>query len=193
MKKILLSSALVAILSLTGCGSKEPTVDTTKDTAATQQQTATDSGTNNAAAMTTESVSDSLVVVDENGVAGADSNEMTMSGLESQMQSVHFDFDKFSIRPDMEDEMKNNANLAKGDAINYMIKLEGNCDEWGSDEYNFALGLKRANSTKSALVNEGVDAKRITMVSYGESNPICSDKTDACWAKNRRVDFKLLP
>jgi peptidoglycan-associated lipoprotein len=123
----------------------------------------------------------------------ADSNEMTMSGLESQMESVNFDFDKFNIRPDMEDRIKNNAGLANGAALSYMIKLEGNCDEWGSDEYNFALGLRRANATKSALLNEGVEEKRITMVSYGESNPICSDKTKNCWAKNRRVDFKLLP
>ena len=74
-----------------------------------------------------------------------------------------------------------------------MIKLEGNCDEWGSDEYNYALGLRRANAVKAAMTAQGVSADRITMVSYGESNPVCTDKTKECWAHNRRVDFKLLP
>jgi len=71
------------------------------------------------------------------------------------------------------------------------IKVEGNCDEFGSDEYNFALGLKRANAVKAALVNGGVNADTISMTSLGESNPICLEKTQECWAKNRRVDFKL--
>ena len=54
-------------------------------------------------------------------------------------------------------------------------------------------GLKRANTVKTAIIAEGVDEKRITMVSYGESNPVCTDKTKECWAQNRRVDTKLLP
>ena len=74
-----------------------------------------------------------------------------------------------------------------------VITIEGNCDEWGSDEYNFALGLKRTKAAKDSLVAEGVDATRISMVSYGESNPVCVEKTQECWAKNRRDDFKLLP
>ena len=75
----------------------------------------------------------------------------------------------------------------------FNIILEGNCDEWGSDEYNFALGLKRAEAVKKAIVAEGVDASRVSMVSFGESSPTCTDKTKECWAQNRRVDFKLLP
>ncbi len=193
MKKILLSSALITVLAFTGCGSKEPTVVKKTDTAAVTQDPNANGTAPESKAMTEESLTNELVVVDPNGVKSVDTNEMTMSGLESQMQSINFDFDKFNIRPDMQEKVTNNANLAKGDAINYMIKLEGNCDEWGSDEYNFALGLKRANATKSALINEGVASSRITMVSYGESNPTCSDKTQECWSKNRRVDFKLLP
>lgn len=185
MKTILLSSALAALLAFSGCSSKQPAIDATADQ--------TGSSTSASTGMTTETVGDDIAVIDENGVAGVDSNEMTMSGLEAQMQSINFDFDKFNIRTDMEDRVKNNAGISNGDAQNYMIKLEGNCDEWGSDEYNYALGLKRANATKTAMVNEGVDANRITMVSYGESNPTCSDKTQECWAANRRVDFKLLP
>jgi peptidoglycan-associated lipoprotein len=101
--------------------------------------------------------------------------------------SVLFDFDKYNIRPDMEAPLKSNAALVK----NKSVKLEGNCDEFGSDEYNYALGLKRANSVKTELVNEGINADSITMVSLAEGNPVCTEKTKECWAKNRRVDFKL--
>ena len=97
------------------------------------------------------------------------------------------------IQHDMQNHVSADAAIAKNDAASFNIKLEGNCDEWGSDEYNFALGLKRANAVKKALVAEGVDAAKISMFSYGESNPTCKDKTQACWSKNRRVDFTLLP
>jgi len=118
---------------------------------------------------------------------------MNMANIEKQMLSIYFDFDKFDIKSDMQEKVSADATLAKTTANAFMVKLEGNCDEWGSDEYNFALGLKRASSVKDSLVAEGVDASRITMVSYGESNSVCADKTKDCWAKNRRVDFKLLP
>ncbi|MFA7500691.1 MAG: OmpA family protein, partial [Sulfurimonas sp.] len=110
-----------------------------------------------------------------------------------ELLSIYFDFDKFNIRSDMQGNLSTDSNIANTKAKDFSIKLEGNCDEWGSDEYNFALGLKRANTVKKALVAEGVNTNRISMVSFGESNPVCNDKTKDCWAKNRRVDFKLLP
>ena len=182
MKKVLFSSAIVAALIFTGCSSKNPSIDTTKDTNSEQN------AKNNS---NTETVSGTDIVVNENN--SADSNEMSMSTLESQMQSVHFNFDQFSLSSSMNDKVSENAALATTKASSYMIKVEGNCDEWGSDEYNYALGLKRANSAKAVLVEEGVSPERISMVSYGESNPVCNDKTKECWAENRRVDFKLLP
>jgi peptidoglycan-associated lipoprotein len=189
MKSILLSSALVALLTLTGCSTKEPTIDVTDDAA----QTMSSEPAPTASVEQTETIPEDVIAVDENGFANADSNEMTMSGIERKMQAVNFDFDKFNIRPDMQDKVVANAKLANVEAADYSIKLEGNCDEWGSDEYNYALGLKRANSVKTEMINNGVDAGRITMVSYGESNPLCTDKTQECWSQNRRVDFKLLP
>ena len=186
MKTIVLSSTLIALLTFSGCSTKEATID------ATAQEESTTTSVNDG--MTTETVpADSVVVVDEDGFGSADSNEMTMSGLERQMQTVQFDFDKFNIRTDMKPRVVANSELANAAASDYTIKLEGNCDEWGSDEYNYALGLRRANSVKSEMVSNGVAAERITMVSYGESSPVCTDKTKECWAQNRRVDVKLLP
>ena len=104
-----------------------------------------------------------------------------------KFESVRFNFDKSDIRKSEQPVMESNAKLAKAvDAVT----VEGNCDEFGTDEYNYALGLKRAKSVKDSLVAKGVASGKITVVSYGESNPTCKDKTKACYAQNRRVDFK---
>ena len=112
------------------------------------------------------------------------------------LESVHFGFDKYKLSDEMREVTT--ANYVKIDETSQSysdlkIKLEGNCDEWGSDEYNYALGLKRAKATKDALVADGIDAKSIVMVSFGESNPVCTQKNTACWKMNRRVDYRLLP
>jgi peptidoglycan-associated lipoprotein len=188
MKSILLSSAVIALLVFSGC-SKEPMVDESvyqhQSENVIQPETTID----------TETVSSDNISVDtSNGMNDEfDNKEMRMANLEKEFSNIYFDFDKFLIRSDMKENLSLDAKLANGKASNLNIKLEGNCDEWGSDEYNFALGLKRANTTKDALIAEGVAANRISMISYGETNPTCSDKTQECWSKNRRVDFKLLP
>ena len=72
------------------------------------------------------------------------------------------------------------------------IRIEGNTDERGSDEYNLALGQRRAASAKKYLVDHGVDAGRIDIVSYGEERPACTDHAETCWQQNRRDDFRIL-
>lgn len=112
------------------------------------------------------------------------------------LESVHFGFDKYNLSDEMREVTTSNYVKIDETTQSYSdlkIKLEGNSDEWGSDEYNYALGLKRAKATKDALIADGVDAKRIVMVSFGESNPICTQKNTACWKMNRRVDYRLLP
>jgi peptidoglycan-associated lipoprotein len=106
---------------------------------------------------------------------------------------VYFDFDKYNIRNDQMANVQEVANLLKDNKTNYTVRIEGNCDEWGSDEYNYALGLKRAKVVKNALIDLGVDKNKLTIISYGESNPICTAHNKECWAKNRRDNFTLLP
>jgi len=187
MKSIILSSVVTALLVLSGCSSKEPIVDEPAGQAS-------NSKVQEVKAVETETVSaEDSSVLGENATSKSDTNEMNMAGIEKELSTVYFDFDKFNVRSDMQEKVTNDAKIANGAASAFTVKLEGNCDEWGSDEYNFALGLKRASAVKKLLVADGVNADRITMVSYGESNPVCTDKTKECWSQNRRVDFKLLP
>lgn len=112
--------------------------------------------------------------------------------IQSEVQSVYFDFDKYNVKADQQSRVNSNAalfNQAGAEALN--VKVEGNCDEWGTDEYNYALGLKRAKSVKDALIQEGVGADRISVVSYGESNPVCTQRSGDCDAQNRRDEFKV--
>jgi len=104
-------------------------------------------------------------------------------------QSIYFNFDDYGIGSSMEGTIQRNAAVANKKGAK--IKIEGNCDEFGTDEYNYALGLKRAKAVKDALAMQGVPASRMIMVSYGESSPACSEPTDACYAQNRRVDLRL--
>jgi peptidoglycan-associated lipoprotein len=74
---------------------------------------------------------------------------------------------------------------------NVKVLIGGYCDERGSEEYNLALGQNRAGSAKKGLVDAGVEADRIRVISYGKERPFCSESTEACWQKNRRAGFSL--
>lgn len=181
MKRVAYLSAVLAVLVFTGCSTKEPAIDATANAAGN----GANNGTSNGQMSGTDG---SAVIAPITNASAADSAATGTSGTAgSGIVNVYFDYDKFDIREDMMASVKGNAALLK----NKTFKLEGNCDEFGSDEYNFALGLKRANAVKTALVNEGVIADSISMVSLGEGNPACTEKTQECWAKNRRVEVKL--
>ena len=183
MKNAALISATVALLVLSGCSSKEPAIDATAASSASAT-----TGTAGSSASATTGTDSSAVIAPITNASSTDASASAgTNGSEGGLANILFDYDKFNIREDMEAPMKSNSALLKGKTV----KLEGNCDEFGSDEYNYALGLKRANTVKTALVNDGMNPDSITMVSFGESNPVCLEKTPECWQKNRRVEFKL--
>ena len=107
------------------------------------------------------------------------------------LKDIYFDFDKYDIRPGDAKILDSNATWLKGN--NNLVLIEGHCDERGTNEYNLALGERRAKATMNYLVSQGIQANRITIISYGEERPVCSEKTEACWAKNRRASFLVKP
>jgi len=119
-----------------------------------------------------------------------------VNNTDVSLSSVHFAFDKYNLSDEMRVITKTNYKIISNLITtnnDLKIKLEGNCDEWGTDEYNYALGLKRAKIVKDTLINDGISEDKILIVTFGESNPLCSDKSENCWKKNRRTDYKLLP
>jgi len=104
------------------------------------------------------------------------------------LQPIYFDFDKSFVRDDGRAVMKANAEWLKANP-KVKIRIEGNCDERGTKEYNQALGQRRATSAKKYFTDLGISAKRISLISYGKEKPVCSDQTEDCWQKNRRDDF----
>jgi peptidoglycan-associated lipoprotein len=108
------------------------------------------------------------------------------------LKDIHFEFDKYDVRPEDAKTLDANASWLKSNAEN-LVLIEGHCDERGTNEYNLALGERRAKATMNYLVSQGVQANRITIISYGEERPVCNEKTESCWAKNRRAHFLVKP
>jgi peptidoglycan-associated lipoprotein len=104
---------------------------------------------------------------------------------------IYFDFDKSTIRPDAAATLDRKIPWLQANP-GMRIRIEGNADERGSDEYNLALGQRRAASAKRYLVERGIAADRFDLVSYGEERPVCTEHNEACWQQNRRDDFRIV-
>ena len=104
------------------------------------------------------------------------------------LKTVYYDFDESNIRDDQVSTLENNASVLKADA-GTRTTIEGHCDERGTNEYNLALGDRRARSSKNFLINLGIDPNRMTTVSYGEERPVCTEHDESCWWQNRRGAF----
>ena len=109
----------------------------------------------------------------------------------SALADIYFDLDKYNIRADDAEILKKDAEWLKANPG--QARIEGNCDERGTIEYNLALGQRRADSTKNYLVTLGVDKSRLETISYGKERPVDPGHNEAAWAKNRRAHFAPLP
>lgn len=109
---------------------------------------------------------------------------------EFENEDIHFDFDSSVIREDAKPILHKKAEFLK-QYPTLKITIEGHCDERGTNEYNLALGERRAHSAWQYLVNLGINPERMQMISYGEERPIATGHDEASWAKNRRAHFVI--
>lgn len=112
--------------------------------------------------------------------------------LASQVHDIHFAYDKSDIPAEEQTTLQQDATSLKqifGVDPNFTVTIEGHCDERGSAQYNLALGDRRANSVKEALVAMGVPGDKLKTISYGKERPLCTDATEECYARNRRAHF----
>jgi peptidoglycan-associated lipoprotein len=110
---------------------------------------------------------------------------------DSGLKEVYFEFDRYDLDAEDRAVLKSNAEWLKKSAT-LRVEIEGHCDERGTNEYNLALGAKRAQAAKDYLISLGVTPNRISATSYGEEIPVCREHSEGCWQKNRRDRFVTL-
>lgn len=165
----------VAILYLAGCSTAKPAAEP-QATAQPQSQAATEKkGLTNASGSQS-----SLEQLQKGTPVGTPSS--------SALKDVYFDFDRYDVRDDARNTLKANAAWLKENPT-VMVDIEGHCDERGTAEYNLALGAKRAQAAKDYLTTLGIDAQRLSTISYGQELPVCTEHTEDCWQKNRHDRF----
>ena len=216
MKKGLFLSFVTTLLIMSGCSNKAPSVgiDSSSDVRAEDDNTKNQNNSQEIVRKVVEEtvycdkvdniaiLDNSSLAIDKKDIFTGESDKETKKVTEitsskdalENAKNIYFNFDQYNINSVMLPKIEYNAQIFSIDSTKYLkVKVGGNCDEWGSDEYNYALGLKRAKSVKDSLIAEGIDSDRFVLISYGESNPSCQEHTKLCWSKNRRADFELLP
>jgi peptidoglycan-associated lipoprotein len=112
------------------------------------------------------------------------------AAFHQNVQDIFFDYDSYDIRPDAQTSAQTAATYLNAHT-GIKLVIGGYCDERGSAEYNLALGENRANAAKTSLVNAGVAASRIRVISYGKEKQFCTESTESCWQQNRRAQFSM--
>lgn len=161
--KLMLSVAMVLAVSLTGagCKTKKPKDNGNTGTGKTEHTSG-------------------------NGQPAIDQDSLLFGP--SGLQPIYFDFDSSSVRADQVSVLQKNADLLK-QVSSAIIQVAGNCDERGTQEYNLALGERRALAVREYLIKLGISGDRIVTISYGEEQPADQGHSESAWAKNRRAEF----
>jgi peptidoglycan-associated lipoprotein len=185
MKKLLLSSLiLVSIFILTNCAQKKIVQPEVQQPPEIQQPTTT--------AQESGKVKPEERITEQR-LAKIETKEERPKYIEEKvsLEDIHFDYDEYDIRPEAKPILEKVASwLLKNPSS--IILIEGHCDDRGTNEYNLALGDRRAKSARDYLVALGIASNRIEMLSYGEEKPLCIEETEECWAKNRRAHFVIM-
>jgi peptidoglycan-associated lipoprotein len=180
MKKVLIFLLIVFAL---GCAKKQ--IKTTEEAPAVKEQkTAEERVTPKK-----DIVEDQLYTAKKDGDIASETEKITAE--EAISRDVLFDYDQYDIRSDARPILDSVAawmNSHKGTSIT----IEGHCDDRGTNEYNLALGEKRAKAAREYLSLLGVSSGRISIMTYGEERPVCTQSDEECWQKNRRAHFVLI-
>ena len=126
---------------------------------------------------------------DFGGDSSAPAEIIQEPGERGLLETVYFDFDSAAIRSDMRSVLQGDVSKIGANPSWKLIVVEGHCDERGSEEYNLALGERRANTVKQYLVDSGVSGARVDTVSFGEANPAVQGHDESAWKWNRRAEF----
>jgi peptidoglycan-associated lipoprotein len=197
-RRAILVFGLFLLLILTGCAKKSsgpnPNLNHDYDGPPADSTVISNGATN-----PNEVATNTTVVIDENRYNSEEQQQQALNtstdafnSSSDGMKSIYFDFGGYVITSKMQTTIGYNKSILNKTLGNGQVKLEGNCDEFGTDEYNYALGLKRTKVVKDVLVAQGIPADKIIIVSFGESNPQCHEASDDCYARNRRVDLHLI-
>lgn len=168
-------------LFLTGCGKKEPEAQPGPPPPPPVEQPAEEVAPTPAPAPvdpTPDPLSEDLVTANEYAYE---------QGL---LGHIYFDFDKYDLKPEARERLAKNAEFMKAHP-EFMFTIEGHCDERGTNEYNMALGDRRAHAARAYLQSLGVTNDRFKLISYGEESPVCNAANESCWQRNRRAHFLI--
>ncbi len=180
MKRLLVLFALVAFVSA-GCAKKEVTRPEAEKPAQKKE----------AVEKAPEKVTEQKVPSGKESVQSAEKETTEMLATEGVFKDIYFEFDKYVVKDEYKSELKSIASwMTKNPEAK--LSIEGHCDERGTNEYNLALGDRRAKAVKDYIVPLGVPSARLETISYGEEKPLCAEHTEDCWAKNRRAHFVVL-
>ena len=195
-------TALVTTLSffVAGCAEKEvqppdagvdtATVESAEPTEPEEAQEPADTGVEESDLGTAKGPEEPLVSepAEDDQMAASQDTDMKNDRTSAGMMAVYFDFDRSTIRQDQVPHMQTNADFMNSNS-DIRVRIEGNCDERGTNEYNMALGERRAMAAKKYLINLGINAGRLDTISYGEERPVVRGHDEMSWAINRRDDF----
>jgi len=195
-RRAFLVVGIFLLLILSGCAKKSsgPNPDLNHDYDGPQESSQTTSADGGDRGRNGNEIADDTVTVDENRYNSSQSINTSTDAFNSSsdgMKSIYFDFGGYVITSSMQNTIAFNRTILAQSLGNGKVKLEGNCDEFGTDEYNYALGLKRAKAVKDSLIAQGITSSKMIMVSFGESSPVCQTPSDSCYDRNRRVDIRL--
>ena len=120
----------------------------------------------------------------------------TLNAELAKLADALFDYDKATVREDAATVLKDDVAVIRDIMANYpnqKLLIEGHCDERGSEEYNIALGDRRAKAAEGFLAQMGIPNVQLTIISFGKDRPVCTDADEACWQRNRRAHITAAP